>query len=76
MSILSKTDRKAMQSTKHKLAETLANEAIIIKDKQSIISYMDMMKSPIKKLIKRLQEKNIETKIKLININNKTMAIL
>lgn len=76
MSILNKQDKKAMSSLKHKLAETLANDKIIIKDTKAIISYMDMMKSPIKKLIKRLQDKQIEIKIKLININNKTIAIL
>lgn len=40
------------------------------KDKRQLISYLDMFQSPVKQLLK------LQTKIKLININNKTIAIL
>ena len=40
------------------------------KNKRQLISYLDMFQSPVKQLLK------LQTKIKLVNINNKTIAIL
>jgi hypothetical protein len=40
------------------------------KEQYKLISYLDMFQSPIKQLLK------LQTKIKLVNINNKTIAIL
>jgi hypothetical protein len=66
-----------MNTSSHRLFSTLicdnafnVNNQIEIFDKKPLISYLDMYQLPIKDLIKQNKQ------IQIINLNNKTMAIL
>lgn len=75
--LFEKIDKKAMSTLSHRLCSTLVSDnayemdtKIKIFDKKPLISYLDMFQLPVKELLKQNKQ------IKVVNINNKTMAIL
>lgn len=77
INLFKRIDKRAMNTLYHRLFSTLicdnafnVNNQIEIFDKKPLISYLDMYQLPIKDLIKQNKQ------IQIINLNNKTMAIL